>query len=266
MGDFDKIVDDIFQTARDTIGPRLKDGACVFCGEDVPKGEYCTCLKADKINSRAKKINKKSTDLLNYFNTKGEQRAYLFSVSGVPRRFKGIDFDDYKTENKAQQKVKADVEFYFSNCVKNWILGTPMTLTGKFGTGKTMLTCILANRLINDWFWNVRFINFQEFIEKARSSFDNDSKKSLTDTISGYKNCDFLIFDDLDKIKPTEFVQDLFYNVIDYRYTRELPTIITANSSLEELEQIYYKEAAISRLFQDSVKIRFEHDNWRLTH
>jgi len=47
------------------------------------------------------------------------------------------------------------------------------------------------------------------------------------------------VLDDIDKRAPTEWALGKFYELIDYRCLRLLPTILTANRNLEELSSFW---------------------------
>ena len=63
-------------------------------------------------------------------------------------------------------------------------------------------------------------------------------------------NADVVIFDDLGKEKPTEWVQTQYFRIIDGRYNQKKTTSFTSNFELVTLSDRFseFGEAIISRL------------------
>ena len=104
-----------------------------------------------------------------------------------------------------------------------------------------------------------------------RSSITN-LKQSITDEenyqkeVNIYKNAQVLMIDDLFKGKITESDINIIYEVLDYRYFKSLPVIVTTEKSVEELLKI--DEAIGSRLYEMSkshlISIKGEKLNYRI--
>jgi len=90
---------------------------------------------------------------------------------------------------------------------------------------------------------HVRFISFLDIIKIARSCFGEDSyyvKREMDDL----KNYELLVIDDLGTEKQTDFVQEVVYDLIDYRYQFLRQTVITSNYSLPEISSKYHGRIA----------------------
>jgi DNA replication protein DnaC len=61
-----------------------------------------------------------------------------------------------------------------------------------------------------------------------------------------------LVLDDLGKEKPSEWAEEKLYEIVNARYVRSLPIIITTNVGLKAVEARYpwNGEAIVSRLFE----------------
>ena len=88
-----------------------------------------------------------------------------------------------------------------------------------------------------------------------RSSITN-LKQSITDEenyqreINIYKNAQVLMIDDLFKGRITESDINIIYEILDYRYFKNLPVIVTTEKSIGDLLEI--DEAIGSRLYEMS--------------
>lgn len=63
-----------------------------------------------------------------------------------------------------------------------------------------------------------------------------------------YLQAHFLVLDDFITTRPTDWVLELLYHLINYRYEYCKTTIITSNYSLQELEEILQEQRIISRI------------------
>ncbi len=123
---------------------------------------------------------------------------------------------------------------------------------GKAGVGKTVLACSLAKLYIRQGH-SVEFISYPSFIMDLQSRFKSDKNvygyaKEIawypedTDIINQWigdpKPEGILIIDDLGATKISEFVQQITYYVINEREMKMLPTIITSNYNLNEIDKM----------------------------
>ena len=123
---------------------------------------------------------------------------------------------------------------------------------GKAGVGKTVLACSLA-KLYMGLGYDVKFISYPSFIMTLQGMFREDkdvygyAKKIAwypedTDTsyqwIGDPRPAGILIIDDLGATKISEFVQQITYYLINEREMKVLPTIITSNFNLNEIDEM----------------------------
>lgn len=248
----------------ENIGYRVKDGRCVFCSEKLIPGEYCTCKNAEKINKYFKKINN-HLEKVETFNNFFEDKQILCELkknANTPDLFNGYDLYFYEIENESQKKGFDIVSDYYKNAVKNFLFGTNLIILGNYGTGKTALISVLCNLLTEEFFFDCRFVNIVDLFDIVKASFSSLSIDTLK-LIEIYKKADFLFLDDIDKKTPTSYAKELVYSIVNSRVENELPTIITANHDLEDLDKNFYGEATISRLVHKSKIVLFTHKNKR---
>ena len=101
---------------------------------------------------------------------------------------------------------------------------------GPCGTGKTHLAVAALLEIINSGKpGRMLFSNFQDLIQEIHASFDSDQVPSKSEILTPLLEADLLVLDELGSQKPTNFVQDVLYYVINTRYNAELATIFTTN-------------------------------------
>ena len=87
--------------------------------------------------------------------------------------------------------------------------------------------------------------NFQDLIQEIQASFDPDAAVGKAEILRPLLEADLLVLDELGSQKPTQFVQDVLYYVINSRYNTERTTIFTTN---------YYDDASVEgQRLQDRV-------------
>lgn len=107
---------------------------------------------------------------------------------------------------------------------------------GPVGSGKTFVAWAIANE------WEkknrrTKFWNTTELLHEIRRDFDLPpiDKSHAADDLLAYDGLLFL--DDVGAERMTEWVAETFYLVLNRRYDRMLPTIITSNLPVSELAE-----------------------------
>lgn len=255
-------IDELAKLGSKIIGPRISEGHCVFCGNEVEKGGYCYCKKAEKINTQVRKLRK----LINKYGYITDLKEYTHEQiieAHFPKKFAGMDFNDYIIETEEQKHNQQLTINYVENALKHYLQATNLIFTGKFGNGKTMLMSIAGDEIIRKFGIPIKYVNLYDLMENVKKTFD-DKKLSTSKVIESYKKAPILILDDIDKVNPSPFMIDLMYGISNYRGDNKLPTWINANHSMQELEDNFYGEGAMSRFFENSIKAKFTGINWRL--
>lgn len=265
----EKLIAKCKKQTNEKFGQIIIDGKCVFCGSAVNDG-YCNCPEAELINRYFKRASSKICDIKDYgmfeSDIEAVRKKYILPFVKIPRKFQGMKFEHYITENDSQKKALNGIVEFYENGFKNYLTGMNLILFGNYGTGKTMLMSILCRELANEYLFKCKFVNVVDFMNEIKDSFNESNNKTVKQILDVYNKSDFLFLDDIDKIKPTEYAKETIYSIVNTRTENELSTIISANHSPEELDSFYFNEAIISRLadVNNSKIIQFSHQNKRL--
>ena len=122
---------------------------------------------------------------------------------------------------------------------------------------------ILTHCLTLNYGFNVRYINSVDLINEIKDSFNTSTKITTKEVLERYCKSDFMFIDDIDKLNPTDYARELVYSIVNIRYEKELPIVISFNSSIEELDEKYFGEAVVSRLLEKSTYIQFDLEDMR---
>lgn len=108
-----------------------------------------------------------------------------------------------------------------------------LAIVGKIGRGKTHLAWHAARAWLHAWIadpdWHG---NPQVVAHRATELLDRMRPDTRTDpylTIERAKNCDLLFLDDLAAARPNAWTQERFYEIVDDRYIKALPILLTAD-------------------------------------
>jgi len=174
-------------------------------------------------------------------------------------RFDNFNYDYYK-DNLAEIKKAVKLAQDFSDAVVNGQAADGLILTGRAGHGKTYLACCIANVLIRKNIATL-FTVVPDLLDQIKSTYNKGegqdySEKDLLDTA---REVQVLILDDLGAHQYTEWAQGKLFTILNHRINFNLPTVITTNLSLEEMDK-FIGERAASRIIQLCQPIKVEAD------
>ena len=165
-----------------------------------------------------------------------------------------------------KQKMIRDIDKIMSEVVAKRYINAKMTdfpavykdlhkskeglfLHGKRGTGKTHLMAALARKIITeapplqtrfkppyqrDYEYTPVFVSTPELLMRIRACYNNDDI-SEEDLLNKYSGTVILMLDDLGTEKPSEWVLQTLYLIIDRRYRNMKKTIISSNYTLDQI-------------------------------
>lgn len=105
-----------------------------------------------------------------------------------------------------------------------------IVFVGSCGVGKTHLASAVANKHAKNI--SFLFVSCPELLHQIRLSYNSNSK---VDLLEYAKKIPLLLLDDIGAEKPTEWVRETLYLLIDHRSEERLPTIFTTNCTMNEL-------------------------------
>jgi len=173
-------------------------------------------------------------------------------VGTLPAGFRLKTFANF---NRALQRRAFEALSTFSfTAGRSLILMSP----NLYGVGKTHLACALAHKLFDEVppavvdtrMMVLRFsrqpaiyISERSMLSRIRQTYDRKDRsreaESEEDIYTGLEAAPLLIIDDVGKVRPKElnFLQSVYFEIIDQRYNDGRPVVMTTNLSAEELEE-----------------------------
>lgn len=157
------------------------------------------------------------------------RRQQRMAAASIPKRYEHCSLDTFREKSTVLKNAKRRVQ-EFVDLWPNNPDGKGLLLMGGCGVGKTHLAVAALVEIVNAGKpGRVMFSNFQDLIQEIQASFDSDGVPSKSELLRPLLEVDLLVLDELGSQKPTPFVQDVLYYVINSRYNGELTTIFTTN-------------------------------------
>ncbi|MFC1878519.1 ATP-binding protein [Chloroflexota bacterium] len=110
-----------------------------------------------------------------------------------------------------------------------------LVLMGSYGSGKTHLAAAIAN-FRADAQVPPLFVVIPDLMDHLRATFSPHSTISLDRRFEEVRTAPLLVLDDLGTQSSTQWVKEKLYQLFNYRYNAELPTVITTAASMDEMD------------------------------
>lgn len=173
-----------------------------------------------------------------YKNKLDRDNKYLNNVTSIdiPREIRNAKIKDIYTDDKQRQSVIK----WILNYIKEYKKGNHekgLFLHGNFGCGKTYLLAAMINELAKDGVKSV-MVYWPEYLRSLKDSFQSSSNDEFKNKFNEVKYSKLLLIDDLGAEGVTSWSRDeILGTILQYRMQEGLPTFITSNLNIKELEE-----------------------------
>lgn len=141
------------------------------------------------------------------------------------RRQEGLTKEESQTLEKAFQAA-----LDFAEKPQGWLV-----LMGNYGGGKTHLAAAIANYR-SDLGFEPIFVVVPDLLDHLRATFNPTSSIRLDRRFEEVRTARLLILDDLGTQSMTPWVREKLYQLFNYRYNAELPTVITTSDEMKDVD------------------------------
>ncbi len=151
----------------------------------------------------------------------GDQTFEAFRL----RRSEGLESDQVQNLEKVLSAART-----FAENPNGWLV-----FTGTYGSGKTHLAAAIANYQLALGKPPL-FIVVPDLLDHLRAAFNPDSGTTLDRRFEEIRTAPLLVLDDLGTQNMTPWVREKLYQLFNYRYTGQLPTVITTSDKLVDMD------------------------------
>jgi len=110
-----------------------------------------------------------------------------------------------------------------------------LVLCGGYGCGKTHLALAIANACVEQGL-PVLFLTVPDLLDYLRAAFAPGATQSYDERFEEIRSAPLLILDDLGTEQSTSWALEKLFQLLNFRYMNRLPTVITTNQEVEDLE------------------------------
>jgi len=118
----------------------------------------------------------------------------------------------------------------FAEDPRGWLV-----LRGGPGCGKTHLAAAIANFRLELGMPAI-LLTVPDLLDFLRAAFGPDASTTFDERFLQIKTAELLILDDFGTESGTAWAQEKLFQILNYRYNGHLPTVVTTNRELEEIE------------------------------
>lgn len=203
------------------------EGVCPICGGagfvrlDVPVGHpafgkavACSCKRKEIQESRLAKLRKASN----------------------LQHLREMTFDTFKVGEHHSPEVSFSLQDAlntareFARSPSGWIV-----FTGPYGCGKTHLAAAIANYRADQGL-PVLFVVVPDLLDYLRAAYGPNSPVTYDERFEEVRSVQLLVLDDLGTQNTTPWAAEKLYQLLNYRYNAKLPTAITTNQALGDMD------------------------------
>lgn len=145
-------------------------------------------------------------------------------------------FVNYQVTDRWQAMVKERAEAYIKENGGEWFF-----IGGQSGAGKTHICTAISVAFIREKNKRVHYMLWREEVTRLKAII-MDNPEEYEESLNKLKTVDALYIDDLFKTgrgePPTRADVNLAFEVLNYRYNAQLPTIISSEYTLNEIVDI----------------------------
>ncbi len=194
---------------------------------DVPMGdpkfgrlEACVCRAADIAEGARNRLFEMS---------RLDQLSHLTFEKFDARGNKNAKFMTPQDAHSLQAAREMAENFARNPKGQGWLL-----IEGGYGCGKTHIAAAIANFAVAMGTPTL-FITVPDLLDTLRFAF-SDPETTFEARFEEVRNADLLVLDDFGTQNATGWAQEKLFQIMNYRYINKLPTVITTNLMLDEIE------------------------------
>ena len=151
---------------------------------------------------------------------------YLLSTARIPARYQHCTFENFDPQNDSQRRALRISQKFVENYP---IQDVGLLFLGPCGVGKTHLAVAICQKLIKTKAVPCLFYDFRELIKDIQSSYSPESDFTESEILIPVVETEILVLDELGAKRPSSWVEEMLFYIINQRYNKKKLTIFTSN-------------------------------------
>ena len=240
---------------------------CAECGETPPPKYLQTLNRHIRASCRCQR---EAMEKQKRFERERMERQIRMEQLRQCYGWYGKQFSSEEMAARTFETFRDGFQDHAVNVACDWSCQPTGTLLfhGEYGTGKTHLAAALCN-VLRERGRKCRWITAPKLFqgisalmdEARRSAVYGDYVGSWTDIARKAATADILFLDDVDKLKGSEWREEVYHSILDDRVNAGRPTVITINN-LHRLAECM-GESVADRLYIGRITVEFEGESYR---
>jgi DNA replication protein DnaC len=178
----------------------------------------------------------------------GEQQPAEHQLLSTLSLLRDMTFESFDTRNRVSPEEQHNLEraLRVAASYAEAPQGMWLMLVGEYGTGKTHLAAAIGNYW-ESLTYDVLFVTVPDLLDYLRRAFDPAASLGFGKLFTLVRNTPYLILDDLGTENATAWAREKLFQIMDYRYIAQLPTVITSGKNMEQLDRRIHTRLLDSR-------------------
>ena len=164
--------------------------------------------------------------------------------AGLPRRYETCSLESPQIDRPQQQGVFEPINPSQERALKiarRFVADFPIVeagllFIGPCGVGKTHLAAGIVRELVLAKNVRARFVDFRELLKEIQASYNPLTETSEKQVLAQVLESELLVIDDLGAEKPSAWVRDTIAYILNDRYKRNRPVVITTTLRDDSME------------------------------
>ena len=155
-----------------------------------------------------------------------KRAAALLAQARIPRRYRNCTLANFEAHNESHgDALKIARQF-----IKNYpVQEVGLLFLGPCGVGKTHLAVGILRELLAEKSVPCLFTDFRDLIRDIQNTYTPDSAVSESDILAPVFESRVLVLDELGAKRPSPWVEETVFYIINHRYNQRKLTIFTSN-------------------------------------